>query len=395
MGGRPAIAGIWLAALVATSARPTHASTSTPACRATTPEAWQKLRSRFADPRHRAYLDAATGALVHAAREADAHRWLDFMGALTEALEKDDPTRLRAVGGLCGVTQTLLRGLQSKDSTTRGYAALVLGVMGNLKSISRLAPLLRDRDPNTRFATAIAVGLLGSREQAPRLVAMLSSPAEEDRSGAALGLAELGATEQAPSIAALLAHREEESVRRSAVVALVVLGAASRFTEAIARTMTEEDGDDSVTALYALAKIGAKPYANAMAKRLAIPGQAGDAAIALALLGASQQTPAIAALLRSDQSLVRKDATLALGILGATPYQDAVAAELTDPEDFVRLYAAISLLLMASETHRSDALAVVDVADRRGERLNIGDLHPLVRDRFADLELRLRLARGR
>jgi HEAT repeat protein len=387
-----------LTALVTASAQPTYASAGGPPCREATAEAWQKLRARFAAPRYRDYLDAAVWSLLHTERPADGGHWLHDTGAFTEALEKGDPRRLRALGGLCGLTQTLLHGLRAKDPEARGYTAVFLGVIGDLALAPRLTPLLRDRAPNTRFAAAIAVGLLGDRKQAPRLVAMLSSAAEEDRSGAALGLAEMGATEEAPGILALLTPRENENVRRSAVVALVVLGVAPHFTEAIARVMTEEDGDedgdDAVTALYALAETGAKAYANAIAKRLAIPAQAGDAAKALALLAASQQAPAIAALLRSDQPLVRKDATLALGILGAVQYEGAVAAELTDREDFVRLYAAISLLLMGSRNHRSGALAIVDAADKRGEQLNAGDLNPLVVDRFADLEHRLRIARG-
>jgi HEAT repeat protein len=91
---------------------------------------------------------------------------------------------------------------------------------------------------------------------------------------------------------------------------------------------------------------------------------------------------------------VRQDAALALGILKAKSYEDVVAARLDDPTEFVRRYAAYALLLMGSGLRREACLAIIDRAEAKGYRLNAGDLHPLVSDRLAGLEDRLRAARG-
>jgi HEAT repeat protein len=386
-------AGSPIAAGVATAAGAAKAFT-VDLCARPSAEAWQKVRQRLAAPRNQRYLEGATWALMHGALPSDSMPLLEAADAFTKAVKKKETAKLSGSRGPCGASRTMLSRLDGKDPPARAFAAIFLGVIGDARLAPRLTSLLNDNDQDTRYAAAIAAGLLGDREQSARLLTLLSSPAADDRSGAALGLAEMGATEQAPAIAALLARSEDERVRNSAIVALVVLGSGARFADAIGKVMLEGNGDDVVTAVYALAAIGARSQADAMAKLLDRRFQRGAAAKALALLGASEHAAAIASLLSADDPLVRQDAALALGILKAKSYEEAVAARLDDPTEFVRRYAAYALLLMGSGLRRDACLAIIDPAEAKGYRLNAGDLHPLVSDRLAGLEDRIQAARG-
>jgi hypothetical protein len=136
----------------------------------------------------------------------------------------------------------------------------------------------RPMDPHNGYNGLVGIVENQLRSDSDRVLDLPSSAAKDDRAGAALGLAEMGATEQGPAIAALLTHAEDESVRSSAIVALVMLGTGARFADAIARVMPEEDGADGVTALYALAASGAKSQADAMAKAIERPSHRGDVA---------------------------------------------------------------------------------------------------------------------
>ena len=67
-----------------------------------------------------------------------------------------------------------------------------------------------------------------------------------------------------------------------------------------------------------------------------------DAAVALAIMGATEYTDQIATLLKDKDTLTRMAALKALGIMRAKKYQLQIARHLKDPD--VRLNAAFALV---------------------------------------------------
>ena len=105
----------------------------------------------------------------------------------------------------------------------------------------------------------------------------------------------------------------------------------------------------------------------------------GDAAKALALLGAKEYADEIALLLKDESSLVRKDAALSLGILKAKKYSSRVAELLTtDKESFVENYAAASLILMEAMEYYKVAVPILENPFSDRAYLTDSAFHPLV-----------------
>ena len=136
----------------------------------------------------------------------------------------------------------------------------------------------------------------------------------------------------------------------------------------------------------------AKEHAKDIARSLDREFGKGDAAKALALMGAAEYAGEIVKLLDDESSLVRSDAALALGILQATQYAKDVHRLLQDPEEFVRPSAAASLVLMESTDYAKEALELL----QGYKYASLGfAVHPIVADECRRVNARFNEVRER
>jgi HEAT repeat protein len=345
-------------------------------------EEFEKVKQRFLARRNANLLNAAGWTLAHMAdtnQTAKIRPILECCGAFTE---EGTVAQLEAYGGLSNCTRQVAALLENPDSVVRGFGAVLLAVIGGTNYTKDIAILL-DKEPRRKrneFApnfdcsrAAMALGLLGATEYSVKLTSFLRSTDAQERTGAALGLGYMGAKGAIGEIAVLLDDPDEQV----AVAACQTLGQLSAKEKApkVARLL-EELGDRCETACYTLARLHAKEQESAIAKLLAERFRKGYAAKSLALLGAQQYAPQIAALLQDQEPLVRCDGLIALGILGATNYSTEVSLKLADPISFVQPYAAVGLLLMGDQAEAPKIL------DR---------LHPAVGKENASIEPLIRL----
>lgn len=263
---------------------------------------WEQLRKQFSDPRSANLLGGAMWTLTHDYESKDeVDKILKLLGLLGDSLAKQDPALLDGVGGARGFKDSVAAFLNSGDDTVAGFAATVLAACGDARYAPSVARLLERkdrpegddgsyRDITSRARAAVALGRLGAREYVPRFVLMLRSRNRYDRSGAAHALGLLGAREHAKEIAALLSAEEfKYEDDDSPIYALAEMGATAEYAGEIARVLSDElRGESAKTAAYALASIGAKQYAKDVAKLLEQKFRKGDAAKALALMGAEE-----------------------------------------------------------------------------------------------------------
>lgn len=373
---------------------------------------YQHIRQRLRE--HEALLTRASWTLCHCADEAELARIEGTAMLLGAFVDDKQLPKLVEAGGVKAFKEETAGLLKNKDPVVRGYGAIVLAVVGDAAYKERIAKLLEDencRSAVTEFAcfknldrrdAARALGLMGAEEYAPRLAALLRSDNENDRTGAASGLGAMGSPKHAAEIARLLDDKVDE-VRMSATAALGALG-AKQYAGRIAPLLTAS-GDPMVreTACYTLARLNAKDHARDLARLLGEQFQAGDAAKALAVLGAVEYAKDIAVLLEDKSPLVRCDALIALGILDAKQYTKNVAANLDDKEPFVRAYAAVALLLMGDRTRAKKVQDVVQAEwkdpEIASDDLNAAEyfgahikLHAVVSERQRQLTLRAKEA---
>lgn len=321
---------------------------------------YELLKKRFRI--HEDLLNAAAWTLCHCADEKEVKALEKTLNLLQAFSDTNQVAKLVDAGGIKTFKNSIATLLKNKDPVVRGFGAILLAVIGDPAYKSEIAGLLADksgRPPKEedrllynfdRSRAAMALGLMGAKEFAPRLSVLLRSSDGTDRAGAALGLGYMGAKEHINDLAKLLSD-DEDQVQAAAMQALAELGAADCAKD-IARLLTSL-GDPSVneTACYALVRLNAKEQARELAALLDHQFRKGNAAKALALLGAKEYTKDIARLTEDSEPLVRCDSLIALGILDAKEYVKDIAAHLRDKEPFVRAYAAVALLLMGDQEY--------------------------------------------
>lgn len=368
--------------------------------------AWEEIKRGFQE--HESFIQSGFWTLTHGAESrAEVEEIFRLFAHLTDSFTRNDLTALREIGGVRGFKEAMARLLRSEDDVVRGFAATTLGISRDRSYAPRIAELLNRRDRpqddseewqppiSSRGRAATALGLLGASEYAPRMLTMLRSGNGYDRSGAAMGLGYLRAREHAGAVAGLLndgslsGSEDPDGDAETAIFSLVEMGAATEYADEIARVMHREFViDASVAAAYALARIRATAHASGIARLLTNRWNRGEAAIALAVMGANEYAPRIASLLRDDDALVRKDALIALGAMGATQFATDAARLLNDRENFVRYYAAVSLVLMDARGHAREAIPVIESAHRNRISFNEGDFHPLVIEDYRRIRAR-------
>jgi HEAT repeat protein len=369
---------------------------------------WAQLRARFMDQRYQVILSGILWSVSHA---AESRETLDqFFGLLKSAgpaIDGDDPNLLKDLGGVTGFKGRLVTLARSNDDAVAAGAAIMLGICGDQRYASELAQLLKKTDrPGTddgefhpvtvRGRAAMALGLLDAKQYAPDLVALLNSKNEYDQGGAAMGLGYLGDRRYSKAVAALLDTRDDMSglipgVAESAMISLVLMGAAADYSDKIARMLRsgrELPGETVETAAYALAVAGAKEHAPDIAVLLRHDHARGYAAKALGLMGATEYAKEIAALLAGQHSSDREAAALALGVMGARQYAGAVAKLLRDAEQPVRYRAAVAIVLMEAHDYDAAAIPVIEKTHQAGYRFNESDFNQIAHDQFVAIKAR-------
>jgi HEAT repeat protein len=368
------------------------ASTPSPVASAGEKAEWETLKKRFgqygAD-----YLMSRMWALIHTYRsKSQLDETMNLLQVLFAAMEKNDQTKLRPVGGLTGFQNRFVRLMNSDDDTVAGFSARVLAVCFGMRYGPQIAALMNKRDKSftdedvypeitSRGNAAVALSILETTQYTQAIAALLKSVNIYDRSGAAYALAHLKATEYASEIAGLLV-KQQSGFRRdeSPIHALIEMGVGPQYKKEIAQALDEDfSSEANEAAVYALAHLRAMEYAPAIARLLDHRYRRGNAAKALAIMGAREYAAKIATLLDDDEaSLDQSAALLALGILKANEYAPrAVTLMRTKSSSFVSNFAALSLTLMGKEEYAKEVIAVLSV-NKTGKYVDEGELHPLV-----------------
>jgi HEAT repeat protein len=363
---------------------------------------YETVQRSLLDPRNADLLNAAGWTLAHAADGKDVEQAAKAWGLLQAFADSSKNQQLVEAGGIKGLRGNVAGLLKSKDPVVRGFAAILLAVIGADGYKNDIARLLEDKKgpPGEdwhkfvynfdRSRAAMALGLMGAKEFAPRLSALLRSSDAADRAGAALGLGYMRAEEYVSDIAKLLDDNDDQA-RVAAMQALGELGAKQYAREIAGLLASLGDPMVSETACYALARLNAKQESKALGGLLKEDFRKRNAAKALALLGAKEYTRDIAQLIQDSDALVRCDALIALGILDAREYTESVAAHLQDKEGFVRPYAAVALVLMCDQTHTKEILALMRPEEKGTSDFDVQQyvkLHPVVQDRCNELRSR-------
>lgn len=301
--------------------------------------------------------------------------------------EKGDGSPLAQMGGIKSFKDKLSFWLSDDDQSIRAFAALILGISGDKTYAPQIANLLKERKDKgndlvvyDRGRAATALGLMGAKEFLPEIVLLLQSKNQYDRSGAVTALGYLGAKEYAKEVVALLTKKEfQTDDDASPIFFLAETGTAKDYKKELVQVMLGKfRSETSEAAMYALVRLEAEETAKDIAKLFSDQFKKGDAAKALALLGAKEYAGEIALLLKDENSLVRTDAAIALGVLKAKKYSGEVAKLLEDKESFVKNYAAASLILMEATDYYKVVVPILEKPFSDGAYLTDSAFHPLV-----------------
>jgi HEAT repeat protein len=366
------------------------------------PDDVERIALRLQKAEHLNLLQAAMWTVTHDYRD---HKHTDdvvkSVFAYLDALQKyqiGDKEPLTKLDGVRGLSAKLSDMLQDPDPAIRAFAAVLIGIVGDNTLAPVLAELLKDRllaDGELlrydRGRAATALGLLGAVEYKPRLAELLKSKNQYDRAGAISALGYFRATEYGDAIAALLGRTDlGVDDDPSPVYFLVDTAIAGNYKPQLVKAMLGKfQSDTAEAAMWALVRIDAKEHAKEIARLLSDEFKKGDAAKALALLGATEYTVRIAGLLNDKSGLVRSSALLALGVLNAKSHEAAVARALQDPESYVRSYSATSLLLMQAKRHYGAALPFLEKPDAGRAYLTDSSFSPLVAEKTHVITQRL------
>lgn len=305
--------------------------------------------------------------------------WTLGHGASKEGLKEAEPIGIansvetleavvRKAGGWKKYKAEVASLLNSKDAVVRGFAAAWLADLGDRRYGEDLFALLKSDSTPTknnpfpgydRQEAAIALGILGARDHAKDLAGYLKLRSSEIRAAAVLGLGYMHAQEYQADIACLL-DDDNPGVAAAAISALAEMGAkqyAVRFSE-----IALNDGQMGDVVLEALVKLGAKDQVPKIAPLLK-EGKWDDrarATMALAKLGCREYAKEFATIIDQGNSYDRSAAICALGILGETKYADKIAERLKSEERSDRQAAAWSLVMMESKPHAAEAVATYD-----------------------------------
>jgi HEAT repeat protein len=327
----------------------------------------KRVIERFKEPSNVRALEGAGWSLAHQYGDIKrAEAVFEFAGQYFEAFQKygaGETEPLEKLGGVASFKRKVAALVKDTDPGARCYAITLVGVIGDKTMAPQIASFLTARQSDLaceRERAMVALGRLNSQAHKTKIAAFLKKGNSNERAAAIRALALLGAKEFAGTVAAILL--EQSNTHETAPVQFLIdTGTAASHKQTLLKAMQQPfGGDRSKEAMYALASIDAGEHAADIAALLSDSHRKGDAAKALALMGAKEFSPRIAPLLGDENPLVRSDAVLALGILDAREYSAEIAKVLHDPEEFVRPYAAAAIVLLRLEAYYVQALPHLD-----------------------------------
>ena len=354
---------------------------------------WEQLIQRFNQPRTFDLLAGNMWSLTHGGDSKKVQEILNLFMVLDPRSGRRPAITTREF------KNRIATFLDSDDDHVAGFAATLLAVTRDLSYAPLIAKLLDKPDPpadperpvhdlTSRAAAAYALSLLGAKEYVPRVALMLKSKNDYDRAGAATALGEFKAKEYAKDIAELL--KPERGMLfgvESFIHALMEMGVGAEYAaEFVSVIRNDADGDMTETAMFALVKLGDRQHAKEIARLLSDEFRKADAAVALAIMGATEYTDQIAGLLKDKDSLTRMAALNALGIMRAKKYERQVARHLNDPDD--RLNAAFALVLMDADRYAKRIIPTVEHLYR--QNLNLVEAQPFVEEELEQINNRFR-----
>jgi len=356
----------------------------------------EAVHSRFSE--HLPQLMGMMWSLSHNYSDKSAvDKVINDLTDFLTAIRSNDQEALTKLGGLNGVKDRFAAFTKSDDSVVRGFSAVVLGSFGDKKYVPAIANILEgDFKFKDEFAqmtdvskgqAAIALSMLGATEYENKVLELLKTGNDFNREGAITALIGLGGRKHAKAVVDLMLDKNAYALNKLAPLNfLIETGAAPDYKRELIALMRQSfDSEQRTAIMFLFVRIDAKDTKPEIAKLLTVDFVKGDAAKALAMMGATEFEDKIALLLSDKRSLVRKDAALALGILKSVKYAGALGKLLSAKEDFVRLYAAIALVMMDAKPFLSKAVPIVDRFNQQRVFLNMGDFHPFVADRAQTL----------
>lgn len=366
-------------------------ATPTPQPRAADDEVLVIMR-RYGDPKHINMLQGAMWGVTHDYKDLKhVHEVIACLARFMQAMGTHaggNAAPLEQLGGVKAFRQEIALWLDDGDQAVRALGAIVAGIIGGRDSVPQLLKLMTRNDAGKdtsrvydKARAAVGLGLIGAIEHKPDIALLLKSENPYDRMGAVDALSLLGAKEYAKEVAGLMNDPEARlSGAEGPISFLVESGAAKDYKKELITAMHRPFGGETAkAAMYALVRVNAKEDAAEIAKLLTDRYQKGDAAKALALLGATEYTDKIAVMLDNDEEkLAQCDAALALGILGSKKYAPKLAALMVDKTSFVNTYAAAAIIMMDATMYRAEASRILARSRAQGVFLTASSFHPLV-----------------
>lgn len=255
---------------------------------------------------------------------------------------------LVSLGRDASAVHPAVRGLlRHPDAEVRRRALAILGESGDRSVVSTAEALLHDPELQVRTEALLYLARHADVDPLSRLADLGDVPDFSVRAAVVSVLARLGEErlEAARPLFEAMAEEEGEEGRRTRLEAARL---AERlplpFDGALARLVADPDPEVARTAIRAVARHGAAPFADALAARLGAPPLAADAADALASAGAAA-LPAAARLLADPSAApaARRAVPAVLERLGSEEAAAALAEHLLDGDATLRLRVLVAL----------------------------------------------------
>jgi AAA family ATP:ADP antiporter len=274
--------------------------------------------------------------------------------AIAARLEAVDPREilyaldLVSVGRDASAVHPAVRGLlRHPDAEVRRRALAILGESGDRSVVPTAEALLRDPELEVRTEALLYLARHADVDPLSRLGDLGDVPDFSVRAAVVSVLARLGEERleaARPLFEAMAEEAGEEGRRTRLEAARLAERLPLPFEGALARLVADPDPEVARTAIRAVARHGAAPFADALAARLAAPPLAADAADALVSAGAAA-VPATARLLADPHAAPagRRAVPVVLERVGSEEAAAALAEHLLDGDATLRLRVLVAL----------------------------------------------------
>jgi AAA family ATP:ADP antiporter len=279
---------------------------------------------------------------------------------LAARLEAVDPKEilyaldLMAVGGHAAASHPAVRGLLGHgDAGVRRRALAILNEAGDRAVVPQAEALLRDPHLEVRTEALLYLSRHADVDPVARIRDLGDYPDFSVRAAVVAVLARLGEERleaAEPLFESMVAETGAAGRRTRLEAARLAERQPLPFAGALRRLMADEDGEVARTAIRAVARHGAGPFADALLARLAEPSLAADAADALVAAGGAGLAPASRALADPrTAAAVRRAIPSVLERIGTDEAVAVLANHLLDADATLRLRILVSLARIRDE----------------------------------------------